>query len=75
MVFVLEPGKPNCRYHRESGCSGLGTSSTSPRARRTSASARVPRFGAEAPAPTDDPRVAHSDVTRREPVKPIDWPL
>ena len=32
------------------------------------------RFGAEAPEPTPDPKVAYSDVPQSEPIAP-DWPL
>lgn len=31
-------------------------------------------FGAEAPEPTPDPRVAYGDVGRRAPIDPPDWP-
>ena len=121
-IFVLEPGKPNCRYHRESAqedllvlsgrcrllingqervlepwdfvhfppgathvCVGEGDGSCAvlivghrepggvglfyP------ASELARRFGAEAPEPTADPKVAYSDVGRREPVEPPRWPL
>ncbi len=37
-------------------------------------SALARRFGAEAPEPTPDPKVAYSDVPRPEEIEPV-WPL
>jgi uncharacterized cupin superfamily protein len=120
-IFVLEPGKPNCRYHRESaqedllvlsGCCRLlvngqerllepwdfvhlpaGTTHVcvgegeAPCAvllvghREPGvelfypASELARRFGASSPESTADPRVAYSDVGRRQPVDPPAWPL
>ncbi|RMF73726.1 MAG: cupin domain-containing protein [Acidobacteria bacterium] len=33
------------------------------------------RFGAEAPEPTSDPRIAYADVPRPEPCEPPEWPI
>ena len=121
-VFVLEPGKPNCRYHRENAqedllvlsgrcrllingkermleawdfvhfppgsthvCVGEGDSPCAvlivghrePGGVELfyPASELARRFGAEAPEPTAEPRVAYSDVGRREPVEAPAWPL
>ena len=62
-IFVLEPGKPNCRYHRED-----------PERLYYPASALARRYGAESPEPTPDPQVAYSDVEKREPIKTPPWP-
>lgn len=119
-VYVLEPGKPNCRYHREgaqedflvlSGRCRLIVNGEE-RDLRTWDFVHCPagvthvlvgdddapcavlaighrpadhplfypsneiakRFGAEAPEPTSDPKVAYSDVAPRAPVDPPDWP-
>lgn len=120
-IAVLEPGKPNCRYHREEAqedflvLSGECLLLVNGEERRLGpwdffhcppgvshvmvgagnrpcavlmighrpkdveifypASERARKFNAEAPEPTPDPRVAYSDVDRREPVAAPDWPL
>jgi uncharacterized cupin superfamily protein len=119
-IFLLEPGKPNCRYHRESAqedllvlfgrcrllvngqerlleawdfvhfpagtthvCVGedgpcavliVGHREPGGVGLYYPASELARRFGAEAPEATADPRVAYSDVRRREPVAPPPWP-
>jgi len=120
-LFVLEPGKPNCRYHRESAqedalvlsgrCKLLVNGQERPlgpwdyvhfppgvthvlvgdgdgpcavllighRAKDNQlfypSSELARRYGAEAPEPTPDPKVAYSDVGSREKIDPPDWPL
>ena len=121
-VFVLEPGKPNCRYHRESAqedllvlsgrcrllvngqervleawdfvhfpagathvCVGegeapcavlfVGHREPDDVGLFYPASELARRFGAESPEPTADPKVAYSDVPRREPVEAPAWPI
>jgi uncharacterized cupin superfamily protein len=118
---VLEPGKPNCRYHRENGqedflvLSGACRLLVNGEERMLRAwdyvhcppgvshvfvgagdgpcvmlmigdrqeqhelfypeSELARRYGAESPEPTPDPRVAYSDVSRREPIEAPDWPV
>ena len=120
-LFVLEPGKPNCRYHREKAqedclvLSGrcrllvngqeqqlgpwdyvhfppgvthaLVGEGDGPCAvllighRPKDAEIFYPEsdlargYGAEAPRPTDDPKVAYSDVAQREEIEAPTWPL
>ena len=119
-IFRLEPGKPNCRYHRESaqedylvlsgrckllvndeehtletwdfvhlpvGVSHVLVGMDAPAAvlaigHRSEdlelfypASELARKYGAEAPEPTPEPRVAYSDVGPRQPCDPPDWPL
>jgi uncharacterized cupin superfamily protein len=120
-VFVLEPNKPNCRYHREEAqedllvlsgrcrllvndqermletwdfvhfpagtshvvvgveepCAVLIVGHREPDdvALYYPASELARRYGAESPEPTADPKVAYSDVARREPVAAPPWPL
>jgi uncharacterized cupin superfamily protein len=119
-MFVLEPGKPNCRYHRETAqenflvlsgecvllindeekplrpwdfvhCppnvshvlvgAGTGPCAVLAIGRRGKdvklfypRNERARAHGAEAPEPTDDPRVAYSDVAPRAPTEP-GWPV
>jgi uncharacterized cupin superfamily protein len=119
-IFVLEPGKPACRYHRESAqedflllagrCKllvngeekalktwdyvhcppgvthvfigdGDGPCAILAIGHRTEnpelyypALEMARRFGAEAPEPTPDPKVAYSDVQRSEPIAAPPWP-
>jgi uncharacterized cupin superfamily protein len=120
-VFVLEPGKPNCRYHREDAqedllvlsgrcrllvngeqriletwdfvhfsagvthvvvgldapCAVLfvGHRADPEPALFYPASELARRYGAEAPEPTSDPKVAYSDAPRRTTVESPPWPL
>jgi uncharacterized cupin superfamily protein len=121
-LYVLEPGKPNCRYHREEAqedllvlsgrcrllvngqermlepwdfvhfpagtthvCVGAGDGPCTVLivghrepggvGLYYPASELARRYGAEAPEPTPDPKVAYSDVRRREPTTPPPWPL
>ena len=122
-IFVLEPGKPNCRYHREeaqedflvlagrckllvngeerdletwdfvhcpSGVThvfiGAGDGpcallAIGHRPADTKEKLFYPeselarRYGAEAPEPTPDPRVAYADVGRRVEGEPAEWPI
>lgn len=121
-IFLLEPGKPNCRYHREGAQEGLLVLSGRCRLLVNGQErlleawdyAHLPegtthvcvgegdrpcavliighrepggvalfypeselarRFDAEAPEPTSEPRVAYSDVTRRAPSEPPEWPV
>ncbi len=121
-IFLLEPGKPNCRYHRESeqedflvlsgeclllvngeerpldawdyvhcppGVShvfvgaGDGPCALLAIGHRAGAEHRLyypqselaRRYGAEAPEPTTDPRVAYADASPWEPTAAPDWPL
>jgi len=120
-VYVLEPGKPNCRYHREGAqedlivlagrcrllviaeeriletwdfvhfpagtthvvvgldepCAVLfvGHREDPEPALFYPASELAHRYGAEAPEPTDDPRVAYSDTPQRQPVEAPPWPV
>lgn len=120
-IFLLEPGKPNCRYHRESEqedflvlsgeclllvngeerklgpwdfahlpagtthvtvgagdgpCAVLiiGHRPAQPRLYYPE-SELARRFGAETPEPTDDPKVAYSDVPPRGKVEAPAWPI
>ncbi len=120
-LFLLEPGKPNCRYHREDAqedllvlsgeclllvngeerklgpwdfahlpagtthvtvgagdgpCAVLiiGHRPAQPRLYYPE-SELARRFGAEAPEPTDDPKVAYSDVPPRGKVEAPAWPI
>lgn len=122
-VFILEPGKPNCRYHREEAqedflvlagrctllvngeerplrtwdlvhcppgvthalvgagdgpCAVLAIGHRPGKERHAlfyPESELARRFGAEAPEPTADPRVAYGDVGRRTKADPPDWPV
>lgn len=120
-LYVLEPGKPNCRYHREEAqenflvLSGRCRLLVNGEERALQAwdfvhcppgvshvfvgdgdgpcvmlmighrparhdlfypeSELARRYGAEAPEPTPDPKVAYSDVTRREKIDSPEWPL
>ncbi len=120
-LHVLEPGKPNCRYHREEAQEdflvlqgeALMLVNGEERPLKTWDFVHCPpgvshvfvgagdgpcvmlmighrpekeqlfypeselarRYGAEAPEPTPDPRVAYSDVTRWEVTDPPKWPL
>ena len=120
-LYVLEPGKPNCRYHRENAqedflvLSGECRLLVNGEERSLSAwdyvhcppgvshvfvgdgagpcaillighrpeqhelfypeSALARPYGAEAPEPTPDPRVAYSDIRHRGAVDPPPWPL
>jgi uncharacterized cupin superfamily protein len=120
-LYLLEPGKPNCRYHRESAQEDVFV--LSGRCKMLINGAEValeawdyvhlppgvthvtigdgdapsvvlmighrpgqhdlyyPRHekaravNAETPEPTPDPRVAYSDVGRRQKIEPPTWPL
>jgi quercetin dioxygenase-like cupin family protein len=120
-LFVLEPGKPNCRYHREGAqedflvlageclllvngeerklgtwdyvhCpagvthvfvgAGEGPCALLAIGHRPKdvplfypESELAKKYGAEAPEPTPDPKVAYSDVAQREEIDPPAWPL
>ncbi len=120
-LHVLEPGKPNCRYHREEAQEdflvlqgeALMLVNGEERPLKTWDFVHCPpgvshvfvgagdgpcvmlmighrpekeqlcypeselarRYGAEAPEPTPDPKVAYSDVTRWELTDPPKWPL
>ena len=119
-IYVLEPGKPNCRYHREEAQEDLLVLSgrcrllvngeerilepwdfvhfpagathvvvgvdepcallfighrADPEELFYPASALARLYGAEAPEPTPDPRVAYSDTPPRAPVEAPPWPL
>jgi uncharacterized cupin superfamily protein len=119
-IYVLEPGKPNCRYHREDAQEDLlvlsgrcrllvngeerilepwdfvhfpaGTTHVvvgldepsailfvghraDPEELFYPASELARRYGAEAPEPTPNPKVAYSDTPRRTPVPAPKWPL
>ena len=119
-LAVLEPGKPNCRYHRENAqedflvLSGEGLLLVNGEERPLQAwdfvhcppgvthvfvgagegpcvilmighrpaeeqvfypeFAVARRYGAEAPEPTPEPRVAYSDVPPWEDIEPPTWP-
>lgn len=119
-LFLLEPGKPNCRYHRESAQEDLLVLSGRCRLlvngeerllepwdyvhfppgvshvvvgegdgpcavlmighRPDSHELFYPEselargYGAEAPEPTENPRVAYSDVAPRTETEPPEWP-
>jgi uncharacterized cupin superfamily protein len=120
-IAVIEPGKPACRYHRESAqedflvlsgeckllvngeerplkawdfvhCppgvthvfigAGEGPCAILMIGHRPAdhelyypGSELARQFGAEAPEPTADPRVAYSDVSPRQDIDPPDWPI
>jgi uncharacterized cupin superfamily protein len=120
-IFVLEPGKSNCRYHREEAqedflvlagrckllvngeehllrtwdfvhcppgvthvfvgvhdgpCALLAIGHRPPEQKLFyPASELARRYSAETPEPTDDPRVAYSDVKPRVAVEPPVWPI
>ena len=120
-LALLEPGKPNCRYHRENAqedflvLSGECLLLVNGEERRLKAwdfvhcppgvshvfvgagegpcavlmighrpeqeqlwypkSELAARYGAEAPEPTPDPKVAYSDVPARKEVEPPPWPI
>ncbi len=121
-IFLLEPGKPNCRYHREEAqedflvlagrctllingeerdlgpwdfvhcpagathvfvgagdgpCAllAIGHREKGEEPLFYPASDLARRYGAEAPEPTPDPKVAYSDVKQRVPVDPPEWPI
>lgn len=60
---VLEPGRPNCRYHRENAQEDYPESEL------------ARRYGAESPEPTPDERVAYSDISPWREIEPSEWPL
>jgi len=122
-LFLLEPGKPNCRYHREEAqedflvlsgrckllvngeerplvtwdfvhcpagvshvfvgdgdgpCALLAIGHRPGRGKEQlfyPASELARRYNAESPRPTDDPRVAYSDIKQRVRTDPPKWPL
>jgi uncharacterized cupin superfamily protein len=121
-LHVLEPGKPNCRYHREDAqedflvLSGhckllvngetrelspwdfvhcppgvthvfvgagegpcvmlmIGHRPAEPQELFYPESELARPYGAEAPEPTPDPRVAYGDVPPREEIPAPEWPL
>ncbi|RMH04538.1 MAG: cupin domain-containing protein [Planctomycetota bacterium] len=121
-LFVLAPGKPNCRYHRENAqedflvLSGRCTLLVNDEERELKAwdfvhlpagvthvfvgggdgpcallaighrpgegkhevfypaSELAARYGAQAPEPTADPKLAYADAGRRTPCEPPAWP-
>lgn len=119
-IYILEPGKPNCRYHREDAqedflvlsgeckllvngeeraleawdfvhCppgvthvfvgAGDGPCAILMLGRRPvdrifyPKSEMARRYGAEAPEPTPEPRVAYSDVPSWEEIGSVQWPV